>query len=332
MAEAVAASRVEVRLASTGADLAEIARIANAVQPDEPLTVDQMRWADERYPGGSRFLATIDGEPAGMAGGGRVYIYPPDHPAWWGNIAVLPAHRGHGVGSALLAAVSAAAARAGKRELMGRTTEDRPEAIEFLAHRGIREVERSKVVRLELAGHPPVAVEAPEGVRITSLEAQPDLVAGVYAVAKDALPDIPGEGPVAPETLEEFVTGTVDRPQVPAGGFAVALDDATGEVIGYANLQLPSAGSTIAWHAMTAVARAWRGRGVAAALKRATIAWAQANALEALESSNDVENAPMRAVNRRLGYQPRPDEITVRGPLWFPDRPTAAGTAHGSAR
>ena len=35
-----------------------------------------------------------------------------------------------------------------------------------------------------------------------------------------------------------------------------------------------------AWHDMTAVARAWRGRGVAGALKRATIAWAIEHGLD----------------------------------------------------
>jgi RimJ/RimL family protein N-acetyltransferase len=66
---------------------------------------------------------------------------------------------------------------------------------------------------------------------------------------------------------------------------------------------------------MTAVARDWRGRGIATTLKRATIAWAAGNGLEALESANDVDNAPMRAVNQRLGYRPLPDEVYVRGPV-----------------
>ena len=65
----------------------------------------------------------------------------------------------------------------------------------------------------------------------------------------------------------------------------------------------------------TGVARAWRGRGLARALKAGTIAWALDNGLEALEGSNDIDNAPMRAVNRRLGYEPEPDEIQFRGPL-----------------
>jgi GNAT superfamily N-acetyltransferase len=316
---------LDIRPATSDADLAEVERIVTAVRPDEPVTVADMRWADEKYPGGRRFLAWLDGEAVGVGGGGRVYMFPPEYPAWWGNLTVLPERRRRGVGSALLEAVSEAARSAGKTELMGRTTADRPEAIEFLERRGFHEHERMKVVRLELAGLPPVVTDPPEGVVITSLAERPDLVEGVYQVAKEALPDIPGEGPVAPDTLEEFRMREVDRPQIPAGGFAVAIDAATGRVIGYASLQLISEGAPIAWHGMTGVARAWRGRGVAAAMKRATIAWAQASGLEALESSNDVDNVPMRAVNRRLGYTPRPDEVGFRGPLWLPTRALPAG-------
>jgi RimJ/RimL family protein N-acetyltransferase len=66
---------------------------------------------------------------------------------------------------------------------------------------------------------------------------------------------------------------------------------------------------------MTAVDRAWRGRGLATTMKLATIAWAIEHGLTALETGNDEANAPMRAVNARLGYQPLPDEVVMRGPL-----------------
>ena len=66
---------------------------------------------------------------------------------------------------------------------------------------------------------------------------------------------------------------------------------------------------------MTAVAPAHRGRGIATALKRATIVWAIEAGMRVLETGNDVENAPMRAVNATLGYRPIPDEIGLRGPL-----------------
>jgi RimJ/RimL family protein N-acetyltransferase len=64
---------------------------------------------------------------------------------------------------------------------------------------------------------------------------------------------------------------------------------------------------------MTAVLRSWRGRGLATALKLRTIAWAVANGLTALETGNDEANLAMQAVNRRLGYRPLPDLLTMRG-------------------
>ena len=61
--------------------------------------------------------------------------------------------------------------------------------------------------------------------------------------------------------------------------------------------------------------RAWRGRGIAGALKRAQIAWAIEAGLERLEAGNEVRNEPIRRLNQRLGYRPAPGRILLRGPL-----------------
>jgi mycothiol synthase len=306
---------IEVRPATSDDELAHVARIVTAVTPDAPISVAEMRWQEEHYPGGQRFLAWRDSDPVGAGGAGRAYSWPADWPALWGNISVLPEHRRLGVGNAILAAIRGVARTAGKPLLMGRTSEDRPEALEFLEHRGYVEYDRMKAVRLDLAGVELPPLDVPAGISITSLEARPALVDGVYAVALEALPDIPGDGPMAPASIEEFRVRDVDRDSIPPGGFMVALDAATDRVVGYANLMIVAGNPRVAWHGMTAVARGWRGRGVASALKRATIAWAAKNGLDALETANDTDNDPMRAINRRLGYRPLPDEIYVRGPV-----------------
>ena len=305
---------LEIRPATSDEDLGHLARIVTTVTPAFPISVAEMRWQEEHFPGGGRFLAWLDGVPVGGGGTGRAYSYPADFPGFWANISVLQEHRRKGAGAAILAALMDLARSAGKTMLVGRTTEDRVEAIEFLAHRGFVEHERMKAVRRDLAGVEPPAIDPPDGIELTSLEARPDLVEGVYAVALEALPDIPGDGP-QPGTLQEFRTRDVDRDVIPAGGFSIAIEAATDRVVGYANLMIVPGNPTVAWHAMTAVARDWRGRGVAMALKRATIAWAVAQGLEALETANDTDNAPMRAVNQRLGYRSLPDEIYVRGPI-----------------
>ncbi len=296
------------------ADLEAIARVVNAATPDNPTSVEEMRWSDEAFPGTARYLAEDAGRPVGAATAGRIYMYPPAFPALWGSVDVRPEARRRGIGSALLRAISSFARSAGKPLLHISVSEGRPGAITFLRGHGFEEYQRSKFLRLDLAGLPKPPIDPPDGVRLTSLEAQPDLVAEVHAVAVETFVDIPGGGePISPGDLAEFRARDVDRPSIPAGGFVIAVETATDRVVGYASLILVPGSSTVAYHDMTAVVRAWRGRGLAGALKRATIAWAIDHGLTALETGNDDANAPMRAVNARLGYLPLPDDVTMQG-------------------
>jgi GNAT superfamily N-acetyltransferase len=315
---AMGGARIEIRRIDPQDDRTLVAYVAivNAVTPDSPTSIEDIRWAARTYPGGARFLARLDGRPVGTATTGRIYVHEPSFERYWLSIEVLPDARRCGVGSALWAAASAVAREAGKTGFETHVSEARPDALAFLEHRGFEVIERSKMVRLDLAGLAPPAVAPPPGIVITSLAARPDLAAGVHAVALEAYPDIPSaDVPLATGSLEEFLARDVNREGIPADGLPIALDEATGEVVGWASLLFQPGSTTVAWHDMTAVRRAWRGRGVATALRRATVAWAIANGLEALETGNDEENAPMRAVNARLGYRPLPDDLGLRGPL-----------------
>jgi GNAT superfamily N-acetyltransferase len=298
-------------------DLEAIARIVTEVRPHDPSSADELRWEDRTYPGSVRFLAEIDGRAVGAATVGRIYVHPPEYPALWATLDVLPEVRRVGIGSALLAAVSDRARELGKPELFASTSEAQPDAIEFLIHRGFREYERQKAVELPLAALAPPEPTPPPGIKLTSLAERPDLIEGVHAVALETFADIPGgDEPVAVGDLDEFTARDVDRPTIPHDAFVVAVEAATGRVVGYASLILaPGSHPRWAWHDMTAVVRDRRGRGLARALKQATIRWAIANGLDALRTGNDVENAPMRAVNSRLGYRPLPDLLTMRGPI-----------------
>ena len=68
-------------------------------------------------------------------------------------------------------------------------------------------------------------------------------------------------------------------------------------------------------HGLTAVRRDWRGRGVARALKQATIAWAAANGLRELYTWTQRGNENMQGVNERLGYVVRSRSVMVRAPI-----------------
>ncbi|HEX5824643.1 MAG TPA: GNAT family N-acetyltransferase [Candidatus Limnocylindrales bacterium] len=301
------------RAGNDEADLATITAIVNAVMPEWPTSIDQLRWSDETYPGTVRLIAELAGRPVGAATVGRIFMYPPDFDGLWGSIDVLPDACRKGIGGSLLRAIAGEAAAAGKGFMHIPASELRPEGIAFLVRRGFVEIDRHRIVRLPLAGLERPPVVAPDGLILTDLARRPDLVAGVHRVAVDAFPHIPGSEPMAAGDLAEFRARDVDRPGMPPGAFVVGVDAATGEVAGYASLLFKAGSTTEAVHDMTAVRAAWRGRGLATAMKRATIAWAIDHGLAALETGNDEENLAMRAVNARLGYRPAPDDVTLRG-------------------
>ena len=57
---------------------------------------------------------------------------------------------------------------------------------------------------------------------------------------------------------------------------------------------------------MTGVRRAYRGRGIALVLKLLAIRYARSLGALFVRTHNDSGNAPMLAINRKLGYQPEP--------------------------
>lgn len=304
----------DVRRATSDDDLAALVAIVNTVAPDDPTSVADLRWDDRTYGGTVRLLVERDGRPLAAATVGRIHMFPPDFDGLWGSVDVLPEARRHGIGEALLAVISEQARTAGKSALHILVTDLRPEGEPFLAKRGFVEYERWKALRLDLAGLDRPESEPPSGVVLTSLAERPELVEGVHAVAVETFPDIPtADEPIAVGTIAEFRARDVDRPGVPPEAFVVAVEAATGRVVGYGNLLFKPGSTTVAFHDMTAVVRDWRGRGLAGALKRTTIAWAIDHGLEALETGNDEDNAPMRAVNARLGYLPQPDFVMMRG-------------------
>lgn len=302
------------------ADVAAYCATRSAFDPDEAETPEGIAWEDKAYPGQVwRFLARLDGEPAGAATTGRMHVYAPEYPRFYLGLWVPRAPRQAEIQEALYRALSRAARAAGKSGFRCWVSEVHYETVAFLASAGFAEVDRSKAVALALRPHRDAGdlgpIVPPDGFDIVTLANRRDLIPGVHRCAAEAFPSIPSATPMDPGSLEEFTARDIDRDRIPLQGFFVAIDVASGEVAGYANLIFAPGSTTIAHHDMTAVRPAFRGRGLALALKRATIAWAARSGLDELRANNDEENAPMRGINARLGYRPLPDEIGLEGPL-----------------
>jgi len=132
-------------------------------------------------------------------------------------------------------------------------------------------------------------------------------------VSVEASPDVPGYEDEEHEPFEAWLAHDMQGPgDLPEATFVAVAGD---EVVGYAKFSLNTIDTTSAYHDLTAVRRAWRGRGVARALKATQIAWAKANGYEELRTGNDERNIAMRRLNAELGYKPAIGRIFLRGPL-----------------
>jgi GNAT superfamily N-acetyltransferase len=227
-----------------------------------------------------------------------------------GDVAVVPARRRSGIGSALFAELCAQARRFGREEIQGEVQEGDAESRGFFEHRGFVPVGAEKALVLELEPLDPPEVDPPAGVRIVTRADEPGRLDDMYAIATQADEDIPGSGGV--QSYERWHASDIGRPNTPPELCFLAL--AGDEVIGYAVLQ--DSGER-AFHGLTVTRRDWRRRGVASALKRAEIAAAKRHGFKRLLTESEERNEPMRRLNEQLGFVPAPEwsTVVIRGPV-----------------
>ena len=285
--------------------------VSNIVRPRDPLTptmmIDWCSQADSMI----WLIATIEGTDAAVGHGIIGWHAEPGVAQL--EVGVLEACRGHGLGTALLEQLSVWALAGARSFADGSVHELDTESLAWADRRGFTEIGRSSMLRLDLAAEPRPEIDPPDGIVITSWAERPDAIRGIYDVACEAYPDIPGEESAEIAPFEKWrdndLAGASDRPQATFVAFAGS------EVVGYAKLSLSEALPETAFHDITGVKRAWRRRGIAGALKRAEIAWAIDAGYTMLKTFNEQRNAPIRALNERQGYVVEPGTIRVRGSL-----------------
>jgi GNAT superfamily N-acetyltransferase len=295
---------VTVRVCSTEAEKLRSLEIYNEVRPQRSVTMDDVEAWERASIASVDVLAAVDDVDAGSAAASIDTTRPHVCLVF---ITVLPHQRRRGVGAALFEAVAEWAAEHGAQELETQVDPDDGESVAFARRRGFRDHSREVGFELALSECEPPAVDAPDGIEIVLLADHPDLASGAYEVGVEALPDVPGSEDWSPPPVEQFLTTHLR-------GLAIFLAVAEGEVVGYAKLSARPDGRTVE-HGMTAVKRAWRGRGIAKALKRTQIAWAHANGIERLTATNEERNAAIQRVNESLGYRPAPGRLQLRAPI-----------------
>ena len=286
------------------ADLEAIIQVQALVRPEWQPKLENLRHHLESNPDLTYFVGRLDEEPVACG-----YVEPRGDLSQ-GDVAVVPALRRGGIGSALFGEISARARGFGKSEIQGEVQESDAKSRAFFERRGFVPVGGEKAVVLELEGIEPPEPEPPEGVRIVTRAEEPDRLDEMYGLATQADEDIPGSAGV--QSYERWRAMDIDRPNcLPELCFLALAGD---QVVAYAFLQ---ASGERAFHGLTVTRRDWRRRGVASALKRAEIAAAKRAGFKRLLTESEERNEPMRRLNEKLGFVPAPDwsTIVMRGPL-----------------
>ncbi|MDH6142226.1 MULTISPECIES: GNAT family N-acetyltransferase [Kitasatospora] len=273
-------------------------RITALTDPDPSPTSRRLAWLAEDeagHPIGSAFLRLPTA--AGRDHLGELML------------AVHPADRRAGVGSALLAQVVAAAGAEQRRCVIAQVEEGSP-GDAFLADRGFRRAATLEYVRLALDSEAPPVPHGPDGYQLLHWDGMvSDELAEAFVAARSAMDDMPiGEA--------DFGRVVWDVPRMRAAADAVAargellctmaaVETASGEFVGFTELVLAGDGTGDAQHYGTAVRPEHRGRGIARWLKAAQIDTVRAEfpRLAGLLTDTAEENAAMRRVNAALGYR-----------------------------
>ena len=210
-----------------------------------------------------------------------------------GSVAprVLPEHRRRGVGSALLRRLAEHVEGLGVDTVRAKVDDDAdlPFAHRFGFVEVDREVEQTYVLDTRPTLSPP-----PGGVDVVTAADRPGLWEASYErFGREVLADFAVTTPLE-ISAEQWASSWLADPM-----FLAVHED---EVVGCAGLLLDEDEPHRAENALTAVRRDWRGDGLAVHLKLRALRWAADHGIREVYTWTQDGNAPMRALNERLGY------------------------------
>jgi GNAT superfamily N-acetyltransferase len=279
-------------------DIPRAAALRQRAWPESIVTEEGMRHWIAGVPARAEhalFAWEDGGELVGWANAGR---------SWWHSdpaagllaITVDPSRRGEGIGTALAEAADAHLAR-----LEVRTTRagslDEPGARALASSRGFTEIAAATVSSVD-----PRAVEprpVPAGVELVPLAEVDDPVL-LYELDLELSQDIPNEDFDAIE-LDDWKAQFWRSPLIDDDASLVALVD--GELAGLTMIRVDRP-SGRAQNNLCGVRRPHRSRGLALLLKSHSLRRAAELGATIVLTDNDETNAPMLAVNTKLGYRP----------------------------
>jgi GNAT superfamily N-acetyltransferase len=254
-------------------------------------------------------VAEEEGRIVGV-GGGRIEYEAAREGTGRVGVSVLEEARGRGIGGRLYERAETHVVSHGAQRL--RTTSNHDDASRrFLASRGFRHTLTERVSgvdprEIDLSEFSTLAdAKGDEGFRLvpmTGVSADE-----IYRIDIEATRDIPMDEPFGDITFPDWERRYWRHPNVTLEGSRVVVQD--GRAVSFAMIHADLARRK-ATNEMTGTLRAFRGRGLARLAKLGTIEWAVEQGITQILTGNDETNAPMLAINVRLGYRPIASELS----------------------
>ncbi|MBM0231752.1 GNAT family N-acetyltransferase [Micromonospora sp. STR1_7] len=243
--------------------------------------------------GWTAFVAEVDAKIVGWVTAQR---NPSTSTPDFGDINLLhvhPQHRRRGIGTALLTTATGHLAPMGVRRLR---TFAQPEALPFARRHGFEPSRELRFSALDLIPAPALP-DPPPGVRLRPLaDMDPHLL---YEADVASAVDEPGDVPVDAMSYESWRYDVWENLGLDRTASTAAEVDGV-----VAAFSVVKRDGDRMWSDYTCSVPAYRGRGLARLAKTAALHRAAANGARIAYTSNDEANAPMLAINARLGYRP----------------------------
>jgi GNAT superfamily N-acetyltransferase len=238
--------------------------------------------------------AELDGQVVGYAFG-FLNFFTHGSTTALGRVVVGSAHRRRGIGTALHDRLVDHAAALSAGSILHSFVEN-ADGVAFATRLGYHEARAEQESVLD----PRTVSELPP----PTLDIRPLRAADpqdVYLVDMTATRDVPLVEQVDEVPYGEWEDHVLRHPHLSADGSFLAYVD--GEPAAVSILLADDASRRTA-NMFTGTLPRFRGRGLALAVKLASIAWANERGMVSMATTNDERNAPMLAINRRLGYVP----------------------------